>query len=171
MRGGRARASNRKWSSEFEFALNDAVRVRGKIDRLDIAPDGRACVVDYKYSAAQRTRQRLSDENLLQAPLYFMAAEKFFGAEPAGMFFVGLKGGVNYAGWSQAPVGELRAEPIPERWAETAAERALRAVEEIRAGRVVAAPGGDARCDRCDFRDICRKESLAAEAQPLAEGA
>jgi RecB family exonuclease len=156
---------------DFEFALNDSVRVRGKIDRLDIAPDGRAWVVDYKYSAAQRTRQRLSDENQLQAPLYFLAAEKFFGAKPAGMFFIALKGGVNYAGWSHAPVGDLRAEPVPERWAETAAERALHAVEEIRAGRVVAAPGGDARCDCCDFRDICRKESPAAEAQLLAEGA
>jgi RecB family exonuclease len=151
--------------------LNDNVRVRGKIDRLDVAPDGRAWVVDYKYSAAQRTRQRLSDENLLQAPLYFMAAEKFFGAKPAGMFFVALKGGVNYAGWSLEPVGALRHEPIPEGWAETAAERALRAVEEIRAGRVVAAPGDDARCDYCDFRDICRKDSVSAEALPLAEGA
>jgi ATP-dependent helicase/DNAse subunit B len=156
---------------DFEFALNDNVRVRGKIDRLDVAPDGRAWVVDYKYSAAQRTRQRLSDENLLQAPLYFMAAEKFFGAKPAGMFFVALKGGVNYAGWSLEPVGALRHEPIPEGWAETAAERALRAVEEIRAGRVVAAPGDDARCDYCDFRDICRKDSVSAEALPLAEGA
>jgi putative RecB family exonuclease len=155
---------------DFEFALNDSVRVRGKIDRLDIAPDGRAWVVDYKYSGAQRTRQRLSDENLLQAPLYYLAAEKFFGARPAGMFFIALKGGVSYAGWSHAPVGDLRAEPIPERWAETAAERALRAVEEIRAGRVVAAPG-EAQCEYCDFRDICRKESPAAEAQPLAEGA
>jgi ATP-dependent helicase/DNAse subunit B len=155
---------------EFEFALSDTVRVRGKIDRLDIAPDGRAWVVDYKYSAAQRAKQKLSDENLLQAPLYFMAAEKFFGAKPAGMFFIALKGGVGYAGWSQAPVGDLRAEPIPERWADTAAERALRAVEEIRAGRVAPAPG-EAQCEYCDFRDICRKESLAAEAQPLAEGA
>jgi hypothetical protein len=35
----------------------------------------------------------------------------------------------------------------------------------------VAAPGDDVRCDYCDFRDICRKESVAAEAQPLVEGA
>jgi len=155
---------------DFEFALSDSVRLRGKIDRLDIAPDGRAWVVDYKYSPAQRTRQRLSDENLLQAPLYFLAAEKFFGVKPAGMFFVALKGGVNYAGWSAAPVGALRHEPVPDGWAETAAERAVRAVEEIRAGRVAPTPGDDVRCDYCDFRDICRKESVAAEA-PLAEGA
>jgi ATP-dependent helicase/DNAse subunit B len=160
-----------KMECDFEFALSDSVSLRGKIDRLDIAPDGRAWVVDYKYSAAQRTRQRLTDENLLQAPLYFLAAEKFFGVKPAGMFFVALKGGVNYAGWSHDPVGALRHEEVPDGWAETAAERALLAVEEIRAGRVVAAPGDDVRCDYCDFRDICRKESVAAEAPPLGEGA
>jgi ATP-dependent helicase/DNAse subunit B len=156
---------------DFEFALSDSVRLRGKIDRLDVAPDGRAWVVDYKYSAAQGARQRLSDENLLQAPLYFLAVEKFFGVQPAGMFFVALKGGVNYAGWSFETVGALRHEPVPNGWAETAAERALRAVEEIRAGRVAPAPGDEARCGYCDFRDICRKESVAAEALPLAEGA
>jgi ATP-dependent helicase/DNAse subunit B len=155
----------------FEFALSDSVRVRGKIDRLDVAPDGRAWVVDYKYSAAQRTRQRLTDENLLQAPLYFLAAERFFGVKPAGMFFIALKGGVNYAGWSLEPVGALRHEPLPDGWAETAAERALRAVEEIRAGRVAPTPGDEASCDYCDFRDICRKEGVAAETLPLAEGA
>ena len=159
-----------KMERPFEFDLSDSVRVSGKIDRLDIAPDGRAWVLDYKYSAAPNVRKKLSDENVLQAPLYFLAVEKFFGVRPAGMFFVALKGGVNYAGWSVAPVGALRAEPIPERWAETAAERALSAVEEIRAGRVAPAPG-EAQCEYCDFRDICRKESLAAEAQPLAGGA
>jgi RecB family exonuclease len=159
-----------KMERPFEFDLSDSVRVSGKIDRLDIAPDGRAWVLDYKYSAAPNVRKKLSDENVLQAPLYFLAVEKFFGVRPAGMFFVALKGGVNYAGWSVAPVGSLRAEPIPERWAETAAERALSAVEEIRAGRVAPAPG-EAQCEYCDFRDICRKASLAAEAQPLAGGA
>jgi ATP-dependent helicase/DNAse subunit B len=159
-----------RMESEFDFALNDAVRVRGKIDRLDIAPDGRAWVVDYKYSAAQRTRQKLSDESLLQAPLYFLAAEKFFGAKPAGMFFVALKGAVTYAGWSLEPVGALRHEPIPEGWAEAATERALRAVEEIRVGRVAAKPG-ETQCEYCDFLDICRKKNLAAETAPLAEGA
>ena len=48
----------------------------GRIDRLDIAPDGSAYVIDYKYSAAQRVKDKLKNENLLQAPLYLMAAER-----------------------------------------------------------------------------------------------
>jgi ATP-dependent helicase/DNAse subunit B len=152
----------------FEFALK-TVGVRGKIDRLDTAPDGRAYVIDYKYSGPQRTKQRLSDDNLLQAPLYVMAAEKAFGTQPAGMFYVGLKGGVVYAGWSDAPVGDLTAEPIPERWLENAEERTLRVVEEIRAGRVEAAPSNPENCRYCDYRDVCRV-SLAASLS-AAEGA
>jgi ATP-dependent helicase/DNAse subunit B len=139
----------------FEFAL-ETVGVRGKIDRLDVAPDGRAYVIDYKYSAAQRTRHRLNDENLLQAPLYVMAAEKAFGMRPAGMFYVGLKGGVVYAGWSSQPVEGLSAEPIPEGWLENARERTVRVVEEIRAGRVEAAPSNRENCRLCDYRDVCR---------------
>jgi ATP-dependent helicase/DNAse subunit B len=151
----------------FEFAL-ETVGVRGKIDRLDVAPDGRAYVIDYKYSAAQRTRHRLNDENLLQAPLYAMAVERAFGQRPAGMFYVGLKGGVVYAGWSDAPVGEIAAEPIPEGWLENAEERTLRAVEEIRAGRVEAAPSNPENCRLCDYRDVCRVSpaaGLAAQAE------
>ena len=55
------------------------------------AADGNAYVIDYKYSAAQRTKGRLKDENLLQAPLYIMAAKEAFGVEPDGVFYVGLK--------------------------------------------------------------------------------
>jgi ATP-dependent helicase/DNAse subunit B len=156
----------------FEFAL-ETVGVRGKIDRLDVAPDGRAYVIDYKYSGPQRTKQRLSDDNLLQAPLYVMAAEKAFGTRPAGMFYVGLKGGVVYAGWSDAPVADLTAEPIPERWLENAEERTLRVVEEIRTGRVEAAPSNPENCRYCDYRDVCRVSLAAGLPAPAsqAEGA
>ena len=145
----------------FEFAL-ETVGVRGKIDRLDVSPDGRAYVIDYKYSAAQRTKHRLDDQNLLQAPLYVMAAERAFGTRPDGMFYVGLKGGVVYAGWSDQAVGEIAGEPIPEGWLENAGRRTLRVVEEIRAGRVEAAPSNLENCRFCDYRDVCRVSLAAA---------
>ena len=143
--------------------------MRGKIDRLDVAPDGRSYVIDYKYSGAQRTRQRLDDESLLQAPLYVLAAGKALGTRPAGMFYIGLKGGVVYAGWSDGPVGGLAAEPIPERWTENAAERTLRVVEEIRAGRVEAAPANPENCGSCEYRDVCRVSLAAGLAAERAE--
>ena len=89
---------------KFQFPLDDSVQVSGKIDRLDVGPGGIAYVIDYKYSGAQRTKERLKNENLVQAPLYLMAAEKL-GVNPAGMFYIGLKGGIVYAGWKDQSLG------------------------------------------------------------------
>jgi ATP-dependent helicase/DNAse subunit B len=150
----------------FEFPLETAA-VHGKIDRLDVAGDGRAYVVDYKYSAAPRTKQRRNDPNLLQAPLYVMAAERALGTRPAGMFYIGLKGGPLYIGWGDSPVPDIPADPIPEGWLENAEARTLRVVEEIRAGRMEAAPSNPDNCRLCDYCDVCRV-SLAAAA-PQAE--
>ena len=60
---------------EFAFPLAEGLEISGRIDRLDVAPDGRAFVLDYKYSAAQRVKDKLKNENLMQAPLYLLAAE------------------------------------------------------------------------------------------------
>jgi len=136
------------------FTLAPGTEIKGRIDRLDEAPDGRAFVFEYKYSNAQRTRQKLNDERLLQAPLYLMGASLQFGVTPAGVFYVGLKGGVRYAGWSQAR--ELKSEPMPENWFEIALERAQRAVDEIRAGRIEAKPADADDCQYCECRDVCR---------------
>jgi ATP-dependent helicase/DNAse subunit B len=152
---------------KFEFALDDSLTIAGRIDRIDTAPDGRAFVIDYKYSAAQRTRGRLEDENLLQAPLYMMAAERAFGIKPAGMFYIGLKGGVEYVGWSDN--GLLESEPIPDNWLELARQRTLQAADEIRGGRIAADPADRGGCRFCDSRDICRID--VARPADIAEGA
>ena len=157
---------------EFAFALDAETWVRGKIDRLDAAADGRAYVIDYKYSAAQSTKKKMEDPDLLQAPLYAAAAEAVFRVRPAGMFYVGLKGGVTYAGWSNEPVGEVKGDPVPEGWIESAQAKTLRAVQEIRAGRIDAAPTDAGECGRCEFHDVCRRSGAAAlPALEMVEGA
>ena len=148
-----------RMEEKFVFSLDESLAISGKIDRLDTAPDGRAYVIDYKYSSAQNTKDKLKDENLLQAPLYLMAAEEFFGVKAAGMFYVGIKGGVVYSGWKE----------IPEGWLEQKKEQTLQVVAAIRAGRVDVAPANPDKCIYCEFRDVCRVEAGAAEA--LAEGA
>src|SRR5262249_51469906 len=88
----RAFAADHQWrrngfesciEQEFHMALGDGTELAGKIDRLDVAPDGRAYILDYKYSAVQRVKKRRTDANLLQAPLYALAAERVFGVRPA----------------------------------------------------------------------------------------
>jgi ATP-dependent helicase/DNAse subunit B len=168
----RAFAADEQWprgdfqsrmEERFVFRLDESLEISGKIDRLDTAPDGRAYAIDYKYSSAQNTKDKLKDENLLQAPLYLMAAEEIFGVKAAGVFYVGLKGGVVYAGWSEFPEG----------WLERKKEQTLQVVAEIRAGRVDAAPANPDKCRYCEFRDVCRVEVGAAAGYPLgrAEGA
>ena len=149
---------------KFELPLAEGLEIRGRIDRLDVAPDGSAFVLDYKYSAAQRVKDKLKDENLMQAPLYMLAAEHL-NARPAGMFYVGLKGGIEYAGWSDDRRMDSLA--LPEKWLDSARERTLRVVEEIRRGRVEIVPADRDSCRFCDARDVCRIEvaGIAAEAE------
>jgi ATP-dependent helicase/DNAse subunit B len=156
-----------RMEERFAFPLGESLEISGKIDRLDTAPDGRAYVIDYKYSSKQNTEDKLKDENLLQAPLYLMAAEEVFGVKPAGMFYLGLKGGVVYAGWSES--GLLEGIPFPGHWLERKKEQTLQVVAQIRAGRVDPSPANPDKCRYCEFRDVCRVAAVEAEA--LAEGA
>jgi len=158
---------------KFVFPLDESLCISGKIDRLDVAADGSAYVIDYKYSRKERTRERLSNENLLQAPLYLMAAEKEFGVRPAGMFYIGLKGGVVYAGWNDSatkgpPHVPYEAEPFPEQFLEHAAERTLQVVEQIRGGRIEVTPADTDHCRFCDARDICRVETAGTAGRSVA---
>ncbi|HXB66826.1 MAG TPA: PD-(D/E)XK nuclease family protein [Candidatus Acidoferrales bacterium] len=154
-------AFHSRMEEKFEMPLDDSVVISGKIDRLDVDPDGNAYVIDYKYSARQRVLDKPKDETLLQAPLYLMAAEKFFGLEPAGMFYIGVKGGINYAGWSVKPL--LDAAPLPQDWFQRTRERTLKIVQQIRSGRVEPAPANVDNCRFCDARDVCRIETRGAE--------
>ena len=140
--------------------------IAGRIDRLDIGADGRAYVIDYKYSAAERVKEKKSGDGL-QAPLYAMAAEEVFGVQPAGVFFAALKGGMAYAGWSED--GLLGADPMPPDWVAATAERVRSIVAEIRQGRVAAAPADADGCRFCEARDVCRIEVRMDAAR--AEGA
>jgi ATP-dependent helicase/DNAse subunit B len=140
---------------KFLFPLDDSLGISGRIDRLDTDAEGLSYVIDYKYSALEQVRKKRNG-NQLQGPLYFLAAESVFGVRPAGMFFVALKRGVEYIGWSGT--GLLESDPIPQEWAGTP-ERVAQIVEQIREGGFAPAPADPKACSYCDSRDICRIES------------
>jgi ATP-dependent helicase/DNAse subunit B len=169
------RANFRSRTEEkFLFALDSSLNISGRIDRLDEGAEGKSYVLDYKYSALQTTKGRVKDENLLQAPLYYMAAKEHFGVEPDGVFYIGLKGldpkkGAGYVGWSHS--GFLDSRPIPEDWLEKARARTLQAALEIRGGRVEVAPANPAKCRFCDCRDICRVATRVTIEETAGSGA
>jgi len=137
---------------KFEFELDSAVRIKGRIDRLDVDLDGRVRVVDYKYSSAANTRKRVKEEGHLQPQLYVLAAERMYPERVAGMHYCGLRGGVEWGGWTA---------PFPDGWLDQAVAAAVRSAAEIRAGRVAPAPDDPEQCPRCEFRDACRYEAAA----------
>jgi RecB family exonuclease len=162
-------AKDQRWPREayqshmeeaFVFLLEEGLEISGKIDRLDVAADGRAYVLDYKYSASKNIQARKDDPALLQAPLYLMAAKRL-GYEPAGMYYIGLKKELEYVGWEAE---DLRAD-----WEAVTTGRTLQLAGRIRAGRMEVAPSDREKCRFCDCRDVCRVEGV--EATAMVEGA
>ena len=155
----------------FEMALDDSVVIRGRIDRIDKLPGGRALIVDYKYSAPGRVTEKLTNESLLQGGLYALAVERTLGLEPAGVFYFGLKDTLRVAGWSDPPNAfGAGSEALTRQWIESAASRARAAAEEIRAGRIAPEPASPDLCRTCDFRDVCRYKGAAPALAARAPG-
>ena len=95
----------RGWSTrveeKFSYPLNPLVSITGRIDRLDVGPGDQALVIDYKYSAGNKIRERVEDTgggHLVQGGLYLAAAARTFGLDPVGMLFCGLKKDVTWDG-------------------------------------------------------------------------
>jgi RecB family exonuclease len=162
------------WTSrveeKFSFALNPLVTISGRIDRLEVGPANQALVIDYKYSAADKIRERVEKSdagNLVQGDLYLLAAEREFGLAPAGMLYCGLRNKVTWEGW-HVPLAGLDAageSTTPARLRElmnAAAHKAAEVHEAIVSGRIAVAPADRDKCEWCDFRDICRVETAAA---------
>lgn len=64
-----------------------SLRLRGYIDRVDRAPDGRLRVIDYKAGSTPITARDLEEGHRLQLPLYALAAEEALDAGVAGGFY------------------------------------------------------------------------------------
>lgn len=71
--------------------LGGGLRVRGRIDRVDVGEQGEAVVVDYKSSSA-RAGARWEAEGDLQAALYMLASEQLLGLRAAGGLYQPLSG-------------------------------------------------------------------------------
>jgi ATP-dependent helicase/DNAse subunit B len=73
------------------FDLGGGVRLRGRIDRIDVGTEGEAVVIDYKGAQAPRGKRWIADGNL-QVALYMQAAEQLLGVRVVGGLYQPLRG-------------------------------------------------------------------------------
>ena len=163
----------RNWSTrveeDFSYPLNSLVSIRGRIDRLDVSPANQALVIDYKYSAGNKIRERVENAGegpQVQGGLYLSAAARAFGLEPVAMLFCGLKKDVTWDGWHVSVPGLERLGTSTTREAlreliDDAESAAVRVHEEITLGNIAVNPRDPRKCRWCDFSDICRVETAA----------
>jgi len=83
------------------MAVDDSLVIRGRIDRIDTLPDGRALIVDYKYSAAARVAKAREDYGCCKAGLYALAWSVRL-AQAGAVFYYGLKKTAR-SRWSDPP--------------------------------------------------------------------
>ena len=157
------------------FVLGDgALRLRGSIDRVDRAHDGRALrVIDYKRSKStvQSSNGSLG-ETALQVPLYARIAEQALTLPSTGAYLATQARDV--ASWSKpnakaaARMDELVTRPSRDALSEIE-ERALAIVHAVRAGRLSPIPATEGECRLCAFSGGCRKPRFAMDPEEVDE--
>jgi ATP-dependent helicase/DNAse subunit B len=152
---------------KFRIALTPHLSVRGRIDRLEVGPNGEALVIDYKYSAPNRIRDHVKNQDkgeVVQAGLYLLAAVKEFGLTPAGMLYCGLKKEVEWGGWhvplaGLEKIGECCTRDRLGELTDAAAATTVAVSQSIASGEIGVRPADERKCAWCDYRDICRIET------------
>jgi ATP-dependent helicase/DNAse subunit B len=147
--------------------LGQGVRVRGRIDRIDLTASGQAVVYDYKGAHAPPPDRWLA-EGHIQAALYMRAAEQLLDHEAIGGFYQPLAGrdlrarGV-LASDSGVAIGCVRGDTRPaedvEELVNATLDLAREAAQQADAGCLKASPGTCAFGDgHCLYPSICRSE-------------
>jgi len=152
---------------KLSLTLEDGTVVTGKIDRLDVSPDGGFEVGDYKTG-----RYPTRPDELFQLPVYAemvkrderLAKSHPEGLRPVSFVYYSLKGGgvrdvVLYAAGEQGDK-DSRSTDSMEQFTEEAVRKLSEAVKDIRAG--VFEPDREDRrfCNTyCEFRPSCPRFS------------
>jgi RecB family exonuclease len=149
------------------------IALHGRIDRIDVASDGRSAVVrDYKTGKNVAGAQAFADRGTLQIQLYMLVAERVLGLTPIAGFYqplgatnpkdrrprgIALKDDPRVAGLDPVRTDLCDAEQLDEalRVAET---RSTAAAREMRAGKIGRRPLGGRCPEYCTFQPICRLE-------------
>ena len=156
--------SAKTWPALSLVAEDVRLLLRGSIDRVDRAHDGKALrVIDYKRSKTTVSGAATSlGETALQVPLYACVASRSLGLRATGAYVpvqardASSKPNAKAA----ARMDDLVARPADGGLAEIE-RRALAVVAGIRAGGLVPAPANESECRFCEVSGGCRKPRFA----------
>ena len=176
-------------SSQAPFVLADpnsgeAVRLFGKIDRIDRTPSGHFTVVDYKTGQVPAVVADIRRGTSLQLPIYLMAAEALLGELKEGVAGVyyqvrdhedcgkkGLFANARFKG--EVFHSRSRSLVAPEEfraYLERARDAVIAHVHAIRAGRFhLTRHDPDQVCSFCTYRQICRLDPQRMRALDRAD--
>ncbi|MCH7773070.1 MAG: exodeoxyribonuclease V subunit gamma [Bacteroidetes bacterium] len=157
-----------------EFEIGD-VKIRGKIDRVDInEKDGTIKIVDYKLSGNRPKQNDLQNGLSLQLPLYLYAAKELIKSqlnknyEPFGAEIYSLKYNQKDFGSKLVGIGRAKNDKdkmvlLAEEMIKICIESISKYVEEISLGKFNLSQLEDREskvCKYCNFRSICRIQEL-----------
>jgi ATP-dependent helicase/DNAse subunit B len=154
----------------------ETVRVRGQIDRVDLAHDGSGTAIAYDYKLSKGAAlDDMREGRALQLHIYLAALEQLFlpGSAIAGGGYYTMKGGrarrnqglyrldlADYTG-----VGNRTASTLSDtEWKQVRADMEARIwefIEDLRGGRLEVEPSApEATCPHCDYSAVCRYEKF-----------
>ena len=146
--------------------LEGGVRLRGRIDRVDVGREGTAVVYDYKGARAPRSASWVKDGQV-QVALYMRAVEQLLGVRVVGGFYQPLAGedmrarGVldaDAAAELPCMAQDVREHDELRGLVDEAVELAVRAAAEAGTGELQARPRTCAFRGGCMYPTICRCE-------------
>jgi DNA helicase-2/ATP-dependent DNA helicase PcrA len=122
----------------FKFKLGD-IDVSGKIDRIDLLPDGKYEIIDYK-TGSSKTEKEVRNDN--QLTLYKLAASEVFGFDVEKLTYFFLEDDLKVT-------TERNSQDI-----EKLKNEVLEVSEKLKTKKFPANPS-NMNCNFCDFKEIC----------------
>lgn len=157
-------------------------KLRGRIDRIDLAPDGGAVVRDYKTSREVFGRSGWESRGKLQLQLYILAARERLGLDPIGGLYTALGARKNRKPRGMLiskdarldGVATVRGDPCDQDEFDAELERARAQASAkaaaMRAGKIDRDPIGGRCPTYCVFQPICRLERAVGLEDETAAG-
>jgi ATP-dependent helicase/DNAse subunit B len=146
--------------------LGEGMLLRGRIDRVDIGPEGQAVVYDYKGRSAP-PGAKWAGEGAFQVALYMRAVERLLGHKAVGGFYQPLAGSdIRPRGVLDCDSGVeldcVRTDRVAHdeltELVERCVEAALQAAAQARSGALAPRPDTCAHRGGCMYPTICRCE-------------